>query len=148
MIYQYHFKFHCPKEEVTDIENPEDTDGDGIIDALDDDSDGDGISDAIEAGDTNLTTPPIDSDNDGIPNFRDLDSDNDGTPDQFEGDGDTDRDGVPDYIDSVNTVANTNQFVGNDSLQGGGGCQARHTPMLFWLLISVWAVARKRWNHA
>jgi hypothetical protein len=135
-------------QEVTNIDDPEDTDGDGTIDALDDDSDNDGIADSVEAGDANLATPPIDTDNDGIPNFQDLDSDNDGTPDAFEGDGDSDRDGVPDYIDTVNSVANTNQFVGNDALQGGGGCQTSHAPLVFWLALGCIALLRKRGAHA
>lgn len=36
------------KDEVGDIENPTDSDGDGVIDALDKDSDNDGISDEVE----------------------------------------------------------------------------------------------------
>ena len=78
-----------------------DTDGDGILDYLDLDSDGDGIPDAIEAGDADLTTPPIDTDGDGTPDHLDLDSDGDGISDHDEGIGliDVDRDGVPDFRD-------------------------------------------------
>ena len=54
-----------------------DSDGDGTPDALDLDSDNDGIPDSVEAGDNNLTTPPIDTDNNGIPDLRDTDSDDD-----------------------------------------------------------------------
>jgi len=61
-----------------------DTDMDGTPDYLDDDSDGDGISDAMEAGDTSVSTAPVDSDGDGTPDFRDLDSDNDGLTDAEE----------------------------------------------------------------
>jgi hypothetical protein len=53
-----------------------DTDGDGLVDAVDLDSDGDGQSDAIEG--TN------DDDEDGVPNYRDVsggDSDGDGIGD-------------------------------------------------------------------
>ena len=93
-----------------------DTDGDGTPDYLDPDSDGDGIPDSVEAGDTDLDTPPRDSDGDGIPDFRDNDSDNDGIPDGEEdlnGNGvldpgetdpynpDTDGDGVSDLIEKV-----------------------------------------------
>lgn len=75
-----------------------DTDGDGIIDALDADSDGDGILDANEgAGDT---------DGDGAPDYRDLDSDDDGLPDALERasgtdrlDDDSDDDGIADGED-------------------------------------------------
>jgi hypothetical protein len=79
-----------------------DTDGDGIPDYLDLDSDGDGIEDAVEAGDAELTTPPIDSDFDGIPDFRDLDSDGNGVPDSVEGVRDRDGDSRPDYRDLDN----------------------------------------------
>lgn len=58
-----------------------DTDGDMVIDALDDDSDGDGVLDIDEAGDDDLDTDPVDTDGDGIFDFRDTDSDNDGTDD-------------------------------------------------------------------
>jgi hypothetical protein len=36
---------------------------------LDLDSDGDGISDATEAGDADLSTPPVDTDRDGTPDY-------------------------------------------------------------------------------
>jgi hypothetical protein len=76
-----------------------DTDGDGTPDYLDGDSDGDGIPDAIEAGDTDLATPPRDSDGDGTPDFRDLDSDDNGIPDAMESTGDVDGDGIWDGAD-------------------------------------------------
>lgn len=89
------------------IEGQGDTDGDGIPDFLDADSDADGILDLHEAGDSDLTTPPIDSDNDGIPDYLDQDSDEDGISDATEaGDQDlmtppidSDIDGTPDYLD-------------------------------------------------
>ena len=61
-----------------------DTDGDGTADYLDTDSDNDGILDSVEAGDTNVVTPPVDSDGDGVGDWRDLDSDNDSLLDKFE----------------------------------------------------------------
>jgi hypothetical protein len=76
-----------------------DTDGDGIPDCLDLDSDNDGIPDSVEAGDTDLFTPPRDTDGDGIPDFRDLDSDGDGIPDSVEGIADPDGDGLGNWID-------------------------------------------------
>jgi cysteine-rich repeat protein len=76
-----------------------DTDGDGVPDHLDTDSDGDGIPDSIEAGDSDLNTPPVDTDRDGIPDFRDLDSDEDGISDAVEGYEDTDGDGYPNFQD-------------------------------------------------
>ena len=82
--------------------NPVDTDGDGIIDALDADSDNDGIPDIQENG-TNPNGVPLDSDDDGIPNYQDTDSDNDGIPDAVENanaNPDADSDMIPDYLDS------------------------------------------------
>ncbi|WP_299049514.1 hypothetical protein, partial [uncultured Polaribacter sp.] len=89
--------------------NSPDTDGDGIIDALDLDSDNDGIPDVIEAGGTDVNndgqadgdvgtatdtngipssagtgTTPINSDTDSLPDYLDIDSDNDGIPDNIE----------------------------------------------------------------
>jgi len=64
------------------LEGSQDTDGDGVINSLDIDSDNDVIPDAVEIG---LTAPtPVDTDGDLIPDFLDLDSDNDGIPDIFE----------------------------------------------------------------
>lgn len=68
--------------EVGSIETPRDTDGDGVLDALDDDSDGDGALDAEEAGDADLATAPVDTDEDGTPDVRDLDADEDGVADE------------------------------------------------------------------
>jgi hypothetical protein len=66
-----------------------DTDGDGIIDAIDLDDDNDGILDTVEGSG--------DKDGDGIPNCRDLDSDNDGINDVREADGvDANNDGLAD----------------------------------------------------
>lgn len=85
-----------------------DPDGDGLPNSRDKDSDGDGISDADEAGDTDLTTPPVDTDGDHVPDYLDLDSDGDGLSDQQEAaDGsdptkvDTDGDGASDLVESV-----------------------------------------------
>ena len=67
---------------ITDrYEYVDDTDGDGTPDRFDGDSDGDGIPDLMEAGDSDLDTPPVDTDGDGIPDFRDPDSDGDGLGD-------------------------------------------------------------------
>ncbi len=103
-----------------------DTDGDGIIDALDLDSDGDGLPDAEEglkdsdndgrpdfqdADDDNdgiatskevadAETFGADPDADGTPSWLDTDSDGDGLPDLEEGTLDADGDGNPNYLDS------------------------------------------------
>lgn len=68
--------------------------------------DDDGIADRLEAGDAEVSTPPVDSDGDGIADFRDLDSDNDGLTDIEETAlgssavlADTDGDGVSDFIE-------------------------------------------------
>jgi heat shock protein beta len=94
----------------------QDTDGDGIIDALDDDDDGDHVSSVDEFCDPNADHLPddaMDTDLDGIPNYLDPDDDNDGIYTIFEDvalphiypqDGDpmnddTDGDGIPNYLD-------------------------------------------------
>ena len=79
-----------------------DTDGDTLPDHQDLDSDDDGIRDEEEAGDDEISTPPVDSDGDGIPDFRDADSDDNGVLDRDEGSRDTDGDLVPDYVDIDN----------------------------------------------
>jgi outer membrane protein OmpA-like peptidoglycan-associated protein len=63
-----------------------DSDGDGVIDILDDDDDDDGIPTKEELGaDENGDGEPddaVDSDGDGKPDFLDTDSDGDGVPDR------------------------------------------------------------------
>ena len=93
-----------------------DSDGDGTPDFRDLDSDNDGIPDSCEAGDADLTTPPVDNDQDGIPDYLDVDSDGDGIADKEEDKNgnckldagessptsqDTDGDGVPDLVEKV-----------------------------------------------
>ena len=85
-----------------DLANGRDTDGDGTPDYRDNDSDNDGLLDEIEAGDTDLLSPPFDSDGDGTPDFLDLDSDNNSIRDSnigTEGTGDIDFDGIGNYAD-------------------------------------------------
>ncbi len=109
---------------------PRDTDGDGIIDALDGDSDEDGWGDAAEAGDADVATDPFDTDGDGLPDAIDLDSDDDGVgdgedncrlaanPDQIDSDGDMkgdvcegddDGDGIIDALDNCPVTPNGSQ---------------------------------------
>ena len=99
--------------EVSDPAFPEDTDLDGVIDALDDDDDNDGILTSVElrADPDKNQVADIDVDGDGQPNHLDMDSDGDGFLDVEEGIQDLDLDGVEDYIDY------TGDF-------GGGGCSA------------------------
>ncbi|MDX9720324.1 MAG: hypothetical protein RBU37_06240 [Myxococcota bacterium] len=101
-----------------------DTDRDGFYDRYDADSDGDGLVDRIEAGDTNLNTPPVDTDSDGTPDFRDLDSDGDGLLDDEERIAqtnpkhhDSDNDGVSDLVEHV---AGTNPLDSNDNPRAHG----------------------------
>ncbi|GEM_PF-619665 len=75
---------------------PLNSDGDALIDALDQDSDADGIPDLVEAGDSDLATAPVDSDGDGEPDYRDTDADDDGIPDSVEWTVDANLDGAPD----------------------------------------------------
>lgn len=115
---------------------PIDTDGDGIIDALDTDSDNDGVPDAVEGtqdldGDGAPNWRDPDDDGDGIPtatevedgaahgndvdgdgnnNWYDTDADGDGKPDSEEGRDDSDGDGIPNYLDPT-----------DDSGAGGAG---------------------------
>lgn len=114
------------------------TEGDGDIDGdllpafLDDDTDGDCIIDRIEAGDDDLSTPPLDTDGDGLHDAIELDSDNDGISDTDEDvncngihdggessakDADTDNDGVSDLVESV---AGTNPNNPADNPQSNG----------------------------
>jgi len=98
-----------------------DTDGDGVLDALEIDSDGDGLTDVLEAGGFDIDGDGVidnfvdddgngvddgvefialeltDTDADGTPDFRDIDSDDDGITDfQESGAVDADGDGVAD----------------------------------------------------
>jgi hypothetical protein len=88
-----------------DIAGHLDADSDGTLNEQDLDSDADGIPDSVEAGDTDLNTPPVDTDHDGLPDFIDTDSDGDGIPDSAECSSgascpDTDHDGIPNYRDA------------------------------------------------
>ncbi len=80
-------------------EGTRDSDGDGLQDRHDIDSDNDGILDDVEAGDADLSTPPVDTDRDGAPDAIDLDADGDTITDLTEGRIDADADGVPAFRD-------------------------------------------------
>ena len=92
-------------EEGRDDDAPQDSDGDGTPDYLDEDSDDDGVPDAIESLPRGESGAPADTDGDGTPDHLDRDSDDDGLLDRIEGasdDGvppDTDGDGIPDMRD-------------------------------------------------
>lgn len=105
-------------EELAVILSKEDTDDDGIDDAMDSsfvsapDLDGDGVVDfAVRDTDGNGTPDffDVDSDGDGIDDLSETldDSDGDGIadvldPDGMLGGGDSDRDGIPDFIECCN----------------------------------------------
>lgn len=133
--------------------NPFDSDGDSVIDALDEDSDNDEIPDSDEVGRDTLN--PRDSDGDGLPDYRDddddddgiptiveaeggrpdtdgdgiddyldTDSDNDGASDRSEGAGDKDQDGVPDYLDAGNDIGGEREPITPSGYGFGLGCSA------------------------
>ncbi len=87
---------------INAVEGTVDTDGDGTPNYLDTDSDNDGIPDSVERG---TGASPVDTDGDGIRNYLDRDSDNDSIPDALEAGAtpatpaDTDGDGKKDYLD-------------------------------------------------
>lgn len=93
----------------SDVSQPRDSDGDGVIDALDADDDNDGILSRYEIGVD--ASNPKDSDGDGTPDYLDTDDDGDGVPTTQEApdpdnDGnptdarDSDADGKADYLDT------------------------------------------------
>ncbi len=113
-----------------------DSDGDGLIDALDNDDDNDTIPTAHEDsvdvdGDG---APDLDIDYDGLDNAHDLDADADGRPDGVEGELDIDHDGVPDFAD----------YTGD--LVGGGCAGGDHASGLFALPLALlgWRRPRRR----
>jgi hypothetical protein len=86
---------------VADLdEGVRDTDGDGLPDRLDIDADNDAIFDVNEAGDLDLSTPPLDTDGDGLGDYRDTDSDGDTIVDITEGVTDRDGDGIANFRDA------------------------------------------------
>ena len=82
-----------------DAAGGQNTDGDPLIDALDNDDDGDTLLTATELADS-AALGNNDVDGNGTPNWRDTDSDGDGVGDSVEGRGDLDNDGVPAYLDA------------------------------------------------
>ncbi|MEZ5477276.1 MAG: hypothetical protein R3E95_07275 [Thiolinea sp.] len=99
----------------TNPSTPLNTDGDGLINALDTDDDGDGVLTANEVYDGNITPESQDTDSDGTPDYLDTDDDGDGKLSAAEdndpdGNGDpsdapdSDADGIPDYLDANSTI--------------------------------------------
>ncbi len=92
-------------DELDDNFDAVDSNDDGVPDFRDTDSDGDFIPDDVEAGDSNVDSPPIDTDHDGTPDVRDGDSDSDCLLDEIEAGENpqnprnSDSDPLPDYRD-------------------------------------------------
>ncbi len=115
-----------------------DSDGDGLDDAVDDDDINfgsvnagitdpsntypDGDADVNSGGDVSYRDDDEDTDGDGIANVDDIDDDNDGILDTDEGDGavDTDGDGTPDSLDSDSDNDGVSDAIeGNDANHDG-----------------------------
>ena len=97
------------------IDYPQDSDHDGIIDAMDEDDDGDGVLTRNE--DPNIDGSPIndDTDGDGVPNYLDANDDGDMVLTIDEGSTlDTDQDGVLDYLDKVDGVDRSVASIKNE----------------------------------
>lgn len=86
-----------------DINAPQDSDQDGVIDALDNDDDDDGILTNLEDINRDSTAINDDTDSDGVPNYLDANDDGDDLLTKVEGVvADTDGDGILDYLDKNN----------------------------------------------
>jgi len=83
-----------------DVNAPQDSDHDGIIDALDNDDDNDGILTKLEDLNKDNTAINDDTDSDGVPNYLDANDDGDNLLTKAEGFVmDSDGDGILDYLD-------------------------------------------------
>ena len=132
-----------------DAINPEpiDTDGDGLIDAVDDDDDGDSVPTREEDVDGDGDPRNDDTDDDGVPNYLDTDSDGDGVDDAVEGTADRDCDGIDDMLDAVDDGSDAclGELDTDDGLLYGGGglrCQVGPAAAGWWLML-VPLVARR-----
>ena len=86
-----------------DINSPQDSDHDGIIDALDSDDDNDHVLTKLEDLNKDGSAINDDTDGDGVPNYLDGNDDGDDLLTIEEGiTKDTDKDGIPDYLDKNN----------------------------------------------
>jgi len=95
-----------------DVNSPQDSDHDNIIDALDPDDDNDGVLTKLE--DLNNDGSPIndDTDDDGVPNYLDGNDDGDDKLTIVEGGlKDTDNDGLLDYLDIEDGHENSKAVV-------------------------------------
>lgn len=81
-------------DDPTKPPSPNDKDGDGIPDGIDDDDDNDGVPDSEDSDADGDGQPDTDTDGDGVPDYADSDIDGDGIPNSQ--DPDADGDGVAD----------------------------------------------------
>jgi hypothetical protein len=100
-----------------DAAGGQNSDGDGLIDALDDDDDGDGILTADEVTDSAAIN---DNDVDGAdgPNWADTDADGDGVLDGVEGRDDRNNNGIPAYLDPSESLDPAGDADGDTLLNG------------------------------
>ena len=93
--------------------SPQDSDRDGIIDAIDQDDDNDGVLTKYEIRVSKTLSYKLDTDNDGVFNYQDANDDGDSRLTKLEGSvTDFDKDGIPDYLDSNDGVSkNSNSKV-------------------------------------
>ena len=114
-----------------DRQKPIDSDGDGIIDALDTDDDNDGLATRDEITLARGANLGIDVDLDGKPNWLDPDADNDSVPDATDGTADQNLNGKPDFLDATwpagGVPGPTSRLPANlnpnyDGKFEGGGC--------------------------
>ncbi len=127
-----------------DGEEADDTNGDGIVDALQADRDGDGLGDGLELGraadaDPSTTTDPnrADTDGGGLPDGVE-DADGDGARSPFEPDPedpdddvDTDGDGIVDAVDDLSGLGPDDDSDGDgisDSIEGPFDTDGDGTP--------------------
>ena len=90
-----------------DVNSPQDSDRDGIIDALDDDDDNDGVLTKFEDLNKDSTAINDDTDADGVPNYLDANDDGDSLSTKAEGFVlDSDGDGILNYLDKNDAVKN------------------------------------------
>ena len=88
-----------------DINSPQDSDRDGVIDALDTDDDNDGILTKLEDLNQDSTAINDDTDADGVPNYLDANDDGDSLLTKEEGSTlDSDGDGILNYLDKNDAV--------------------------------------------
>lgn len=103
-----------------DVNSPQDSDRDGIIDALDNDDDNDGILTKLEDLNNDSTAINDDTDADGVPNYLDANDDGDELLTKAEGSViDSDNDGILDYLDKNDDISEPSNNT-DKSVQASG----------------------------